>query len=92
MRAGTLLRLGRNEKKFGHQNVALKPYAELFKLGDVMVEGLPAEMAAREARCRLYEQARRVTQLAAEAAAITQISPEETPYKHLGGASGRGAA
>ena len=34
------------------------------------MEGLPAEMAAREARCRLYEQTGRVKELAGEAAAL----------------------
>jgi len=70
VRAGALLRLGRNEKKLGHPAAALAAYSELARLGEVRVEGLPAEMAAREARCRLYEQAGRVKELAAEAAAL----------------------
>lgn len=70
IRAGALLRLGRNERKLGHHAEALAAYSGLAKLGEVRVEGLPAEMAAREARCRLYEQAGRVKELAAEAAAL----------------------
>jgi len=70
VRAGALLRLGRNEKKLGRHAEALAAYSELERLGQVRVEGLPAEMAAREARCRLYEQAGRVKELAAEAAVL----------------------
>ena len=70
VRAGALLRLGRNEKKLGHQAEALAAYAKLERLGQATVEGLPAEMAAREARCRLYEQTSRMKELAAEAAAL----------------------
>ncbi|MDP2997568.1 MAG: hypothetical protein Q8N47_08770, partial [Bryobacterales bacterium] len=70
VRAAALLRLGRIEKKLGHPEAALAAYSELAKLGEVRVEGLPAEMAAREARCRLYEQAGRVKELAREAAAL----------------------
>ncbi len=70
VRAGALLRLGRNERKLGHHTEILAAYSELVKLGDVRVEGLPAEMAAHEARCRFYEQAGRMKELAAEAAAL----------------------
>jgi len=68
--AGALLRLGRNQKKLGHLAEALAAYSELARLGQVEVEGLPAEMAAREARCRLYEQAGRMKELAAEGSAL----------------------
>jgi len=70
VRAAALLRLGRNQRKLGHPAEALAAYAELARLGEVKVEGLPAEMAAHEARCRLYEQAGRVKELAAEAAVL----------------------
>ncbi len=70
VRAGALLRLGRNERKLGHHTEALAVYSELAKLGEVRVEGLPAEMAAHEARCRLYEQAGRMKELADEAVAL----------------------
>ena len=70
VRAGALLRLGRNEKKLGHHAEALQAYSELERLGQVRVDGLPAEMAAREARCRLYEQTGRMKELAFEAAAL----------------------
>ncbi|MDP3001143.1 MAG: HAMP domain-containing sensor histidine kinase, partial [Bryobacterales bacterium] len=70
VRAAALLRLGRIEKKLGHFEAALAAYSELARLGETRVEGLPAEMAAREARCRLYEQAGRVKELAGESAAL----------------------
>ncbi len=55
VRAGALLRLGRNLRKAGRNEEALEAYAELARLNTVRVEGLPAELMAREALCSLLE-------------------------------------
>jgi len=50
VRAGALLRLGRNLRKTGRHEEALQAYDELAQLGRTPVLGLPAELMAREAR------------------------------------------
>lgn len=50
VRAGALLRLGRNLRKTGRHEEALQAYDELAQLGRTSVLGLPAELMAREAR------------------------------------------
>lgn len=49
VRAGALLRLGRNLRKSGRPEEALQAYGELAQLGQISVLGLPAELQAREA-------------------------------------------
>lgn len=61
VRAGALLRLARVYRKAGRTQDALATYGELATLGGTPVEGLPAELLARHARCVLLaSQARRV--------------------------------
>ena len=55
VRAGALLRLGRNLRKTGRQEEALQAYGELAQLGGTSVLGLPAELMAREARGTVLE-------------------------------------
>jgi signal transduction histidine kinase len=55
VRAGALLRLGRNLRKAGRNEEALEAYGELAQLGPVRVTGLPAELMAREARSSVLE-------------------------------------
>ena len=55
MRAGAWLRLGRNLRKIGRPEEALRAYDELARLGSTSVLGLPAELLAREARCTVLE-------------------------------------
>jgi signal transduction histidine kinase len=55
VRAGALLRLGRNLRKTGRQEEALQAYGELAQLGRTIVLGLPAELMAREARGSVLE-------------------------------------
>jgi hypothetical protein len=60
IRAGALVRLGRTLRKVGRFEEALRVYADLEGLGDTFIEGLPADLVAREARCTvLLEQSRR---------------------------------
>jgi len=55
VRAGALLRLGRNLRKTGRNEEALQAYGELAQLGRTSVLGLPAELMAREARGTVLE-------------------------------------
>ncbi len=55
VRAGALLRLGRNLRKIGRSQDALQAYDELAKLGQTSVHGLPAELMARESRGTVLE-------------------------------------
>jgi signal transduction histidine kinase len=55
VRAGALLRLGRNLRKTGRNEEALQVYGELAQLGRTCVLGLPAELMAREARGTVLE-------------------------------------
>lgn len=55
VRAGALLRLGRNLRKTGRIKEALQAYDELAQLGRTSVLGLPAELMAREARGTVLE-------------------------------------
>lgn len=55
VRAGALLRLGRNLRKAGRNEEALQVYGELAQLGPVPLMGLPAELVAQEARCSVLE-------------------------------------
>lgn len=70
VRAGALLRLGRNQKKAGQTDAALTTYAELEKLGATRVEGFPAAMLALEARCGILEKAGRQGELSTAAQAL----------------------
>jgi hypothetical protein len=55
VRAGALLRLGRNLRKTGRHEEALQAYGELAQLGRTPVLGMPAELMAREARGTVLE-------------------------------------
>ena len=56
VRAGALLRLGRNLRKNNQLNEALAAYEGLVKLGSTPVGGDPAELLARQARCELFKE------------------------------------
>jgi signal transduction histidine kinase len=70
IRAGALLRLGRNQGKAGQIDAALATFAELEKLGATEVEGFHAGMIALEARCGILEKAGRQAELRAAAKAL----------------------
>ena len=53
VRATALVRLGAALRKQGDAIAALQAYARLQELGAVLVEDQPAELIARQARCRL---------------------------------------
>ena len=56
VRAGALVRLGRSLRKAGRRDEALQVYSELARLPDTFIEGLPAELVAREARCSVLQE------------------------------------
>ena len=56
IRAAALIRLGRVLRKAGDTTGALQVYSGLLDLGPVPVEGQPAALLARQARCRVFEQ------------------------------------
>ena len=72
IRAGALLRLGRNFRKTGLHEDALKTYSELAQLGQITVdEGLPAEMMALVARITVLEAIGRQEELQKEASVMS---------------------
>lgn len=70
VRAGALLRLGRNQRKAERIEAALTTYGELQELGATTVEGFPAALLALEARCLILEKAGREKELSTAAAAL----------------------
>src|SRR5437867_1757085 len=67
IRAGALLRLGRNLRKAQQSRAALDIYDELDQMGATPVGGLPAELIARHARCTLFDELKRTTDVKREA-------------------------
>ena len=70
VRAGALLRLARNLRKSGRPDDALNAYNALARIESASLEGVPADLAARRARCAVLEQAGRTAELQKEAAAL----------------------
>ena len=70
IRAGALLRLARVHRAEHRMDDALRTYATLAGIGGVAFEGTPADLLARRAMCAVYEQAKRVSDLAACATAL----------------------
>ena len=67
IRAGALLRLGRNLRKEQQSRAALEIHDELDQMGATPVGGLPAELIARHARIRLLDELKRTTEVKREA-------------------------
>ena len=59
IRTGAWLRLARSLQKAGRPDEALEAYARVADVDDVAVEGVPAGLVARYARCRLLEKQHR---------------------------------
>lgn len=70
IRAGALLRLGRNLRKAQQARAALDTYDELEQMGATPIGGLPAELLARHARCVLFDELKRTTEVKREAGAL----------------------
>lgn len=56
VRAAALNRIGRVERKAGHTAQALAAYDNLLRMRTAAVEGQPAALLARQARCQVFEQ------------------------------------
>jgi signal transduction histidine kinase len=69
IRIGAQIRLARNLRKAGDLDSALKVYDEMARSSDqgVSVSGVPADLAARRARCLLLEELSRGAELQQEA-------------------------
>lgn len=67
IRAGALLRLGRNLHNVGRFDEARAAYGRLSEMDGVSVGGVPAGLIGRYARCKLIEEQRRGPDLRAEA-------------------------
>jgi len=70
IRAGALVRLGRNLRKARELSAALEAYEKLAGLGPTSVFGVPAELVARRQRCRLLQELKRWPELARQAGAL----------------------
>lgn len=66
IRAGALLRLGRNLAGAGRIEDALAVYGQLASIGHFVINRVPAGLIGRYARCELLERTQRPTQLRAE--------------------------
>jgi signal transduction histidine kinase len=67
VRAGALLRLGRNLQKLGEWDEALTAYARLSEMADVATGGVPAALVAAYARGKLLKEQSRSAELRVEA-------------------------
>jgi signal transduction histidine kinase len=72
LRAGALLRLGRNLAESGRTDEALGAYAQLAAMDGVATAGVPAGLNGRYARCILLEKAGRGPELLVEARLLDQ--------------------
>jgi len=70
IRAGALMRLGRNLRKNNQPSEALAVYEELARLGSTSVGGDPAELLARQASCALLKELNRPSELQREAGSL----------------------
>ncbi len=70
IKAGALLRLGRTLRKTGRNEDALRIYGELLLLGRTPVQGLPAELLAREARGTIFDETGKSEELRQEASLL----------------------
>jgi signal transduction histidine kinase/tetratricopeptide (TPR) repeat protein len=72
VRAGALLRLARNYRKTGDEEGALAAYERLAHIDGVRIDGVPAALRARCARCALLEKLGRTESLRKEAGALAE--------------------
>jgi two-component system phosphate regulon sensor histidine kinase PhoR len=70
IRAGALLRLARVLRSDHRTDDVIRAYVRLAGITGVAFEGTPADLLARRATCGVYEQAKRVADLAACATAL----------------------
>jgi len=83
IRAGALVRLGRVLRVEGRPEEALRAFARLAALSDGRADQLPAELVARESRCRILAVLNRRPELEREASLL----PGGTALQSLGTAA-----
>ena len=87
VRAAALVRLGALYRKQADRPAALRVYDDLQRLGSIDVDGQPAELIARQARCRMLETSGvrpRLQQETAELARVLysgRISIDQTTFE-----------
>ncbi len=72
LRAGAQFRIARNERKLGNLQQALDAYDRLAAFEGVFIAGVPAGLAARQARCMLLEEMGRKDDLQREAGTLLE--------------------
>jgi signal transduction histidine kinase len=83
VRAGALLRIARLHRKAGRLEDALRAWNQLAAINSVAIEGEPAGLMARRARCRALEQAGRMTELRQEASQLlSELYAARWPLDH----------
>lgn len=70
VRAGALLRLARSLRKLGRADDALRAYADLARIPEARLAGLPADLVARRARCLVLNETTRFLELGQEARSL----------------------
>lgn len=70
VRAGALLRLARTLRKAGRVDEALRVYADLARIPEARLAGLPADLVARRARCLVLDESGRFLELGEEARSL----------------------
>ena len=70
VRAGALLRLARTLRKTGRADEALRVYADLARITEARLSGLPADLVTRRARFTLLQELGRDAELNAEARSL----------------------
>ncbi|MBK5294434.1 MAG: HAMP domain-containing histidine kinase [Acidobacteriia bacterium] len=83
VRAGALLRIGRIHRKALRLDAALAAWNSLAEISAAAIAGEPAGLVARRARCRLFADANRPTELRQEAAQLlTDLYDARWPLDH----------
>ncbi len=72
IRAGALLRLGRNLSSMGRTREALAGYEQLSAMDEAAIGGVPAGLVGRYARCELLDKEKRASELRAEAERLSR--------------------
>ena len=70
VRTGALLRLARVHRRAGRWDDALGAYRELAAMDEIAIEGIPADLVARQAACSILEETGRTQELRRESAAL----------------------
>ena len=73
VRAAALLALARVLRQTGDREGALEAYAELERLGPILVAGQPAALVALQGRCKVFDEAKDPAGLRTAAAALANV-------------------